>query len=67
MRSCDLALEYNAIESAAIENIIKQFDERLVHVDSNIIKDKIRKIPIVEFAFDLTIYNMLCEEENHAS
>jgi hypothetical protein len=65
--SIDLALEYNAIESAAIENIVRQFDEKLICINSSLIKDKLNQVPLVEFTFDLTIYNALCEEKSHAS
>jgi len=61
----DLALEYNAIEAAAIENIIKQLNEKTTYTNQDVLKSKISNVPLTKFAFDLTIYNTLVEEVNY--
>ncbi len=62
LEAVELALLYGAIDSAAVENIIRQSQTEQQHFDDKAIKKLLPSKIMCDWGFDLSVYTDLCKE-----
>lgn len=67
LTAIELSLEHNAIECAAIDNIMRQLKEKIYYIDKDDLDTRLAHITVPSFDFDLSAYNSLAKEPCHAA
>ena len=58
----DIALQYNAVDDAAVENILHQLRVQTYSFDEEGLRKELKSIEVNSWEFDLSVYNSLCGE-----